>query len=807
MNLLVIYLFYIGCIVCKSISIGVFSGYSSDNSDITEYTRNLITELARAGSKQCKVVVYAVSKSHREPPVNRLKGVKMKHFVLESAQEQKTLQEIAAEINMQAHDYLLLQYRYGILHNHELYESFLGSIKQRTKTIAIIHSALLFPAEYHRVKTQKLAIATDYIIAVGQKTKYSLIHHYGLPGDMIIPLSLGVKGNTSKNRFSQYLSRYKGIYPIERDIETSSEPKTRILVLGNPIGEQELLQLVEAMNANGRKEILDSLFIQVVGTKETNTSYNTVLDKISEYQLEKYISWEQTDPTPTRLREALYRASDILLVLKPNTPGLQTQILQAMYHGLLVATVPTYETHEYLGLPLSIPENSNSTLKNGQPVKQIKHARRGIVFSNSSTEALAKILRQLVYKREKMQEIAKKGSEYASKLKWSTVTKSLLYFLRTEALPKRLVPDPCKKHLFFSKGKWHKDKAVLFDGRLLPSIQNGAYNLYTDPYLVINARVHNNTLKEVGIRTIAYSTAQREPIGEESFVFVTSSTRLPKLKSISLSSKLNKNTYILAPSMQYSIIKKKNTTYIFTPNVLFRVGVLDDNSVYLRFYRISRFIFAKGLLGTSALRMFSFGHKREKYSPEIWRLPNWKENIFSISSNPNQFSLQKGQLYGLPYTVKRKITRISPFSTVFYMTTMKKILKDNRTGNITRTALFNYWTNRRVHIKISKYTVSRNIKKEPLEIYIIKQLIAEGLEKNKTATIQHIQHPTSNSILSQPEDTSRDSLKKVEITVEDKDLPEKEVQDNTVIDEQASQTQSMITSYSTSSNSTLVSIL
>ncbi|KAI5191511.1 hypothetical protein NEMIN01_1537 [Nematocida minor] len=710
----------LGCVYAqeKALRLAVLSTYPPTNCGIAEFAKNMCAAIL-SHKRNIEIEIFSTDrKPHIGLPV-KMKGTKVHTYEFVRETEVETLREIADRINEGNFDALLVQHELGLLHFYPNYETFLNRIRKETTTFVFVHTGNPYVSYNIREVIQRLAVSADYMVGLGWKVKYALVHCYGIPEHKVLYIPHGVqlaKLKKGKNKKSLKIVKNKD--------------RTTFLMAGLMRAMKGIYNVLDAMKILKDRGTLGNGFLQIAGKdQEDGALKKHFMNKVREYGLSDKIKWDFGFHSLNKLTRYHLQADIFLAPFTVEVPTSGT-ISFALSAGMPVIATPFGLSGELLGLPVETPEYSAKSIKDDARGGYVSYTKYGAVVPYKDTVSLANAMEKFIKNKEMCKKMGEAAKKRMAKITWKKVSAVLIDFISKKKEPANMIPNMYKKHLLSSNAGWVGSYAVDLNDSPIGRVPDGAYNLYTDGYLVINALIKENKIVELGARTMVYKKGGRDCLGEETFLYASSHIH-PPIRKNSLSEKVTENVQIFSGSDEKKPVLKlgHNKVLIISPNILATVSMSKEGNVILKILKVSRFTMSKGLLGISILKRFSGFHQETKKKTEEWLIKNWSENVFSTSADSEEQDDLKGSFYGLPYTMNRNLKRdISHYKEV-YAAEYAYILRNTKEGAQIRKEVARQWPHRTIKIKMKSIPTKRSLRKDPLDKYVIKHLVSEG--KNK----------------------------------------------------------------------------
>lgn len=712
-GILFLFVFLLESVLCRKdrpLRIAILSTYPPTDCGIAEFTKNMCNGII-AHDSSVEIEIFSTDKKpHKGMPSNIPSQIKVHQYVFGKVLEDITLSNIAKKVNSGNFDALLVQHELGLLHMYTNYEKFLNSVTERTKTFVFIHTGNPYVSFQLREAIQRLAVSSDYIVALGWKVKYFLTHSYGIPKHKVLYIPHGVQ-----------------LAKIGKKIKKDPK-KTTFLMAGLMREMKGVFEVLDAMDILKKRGTLGNAFLHISGKDYIKGRMrDDFMKKAAKLNLLKRVKWDFGFHPLEKMTKDHLEADVFLAPFKREVPTSGT-ISFALAAGMATIATPFGLSGELLGLPIKTPEYSADSIKSDRSGGFVKYTRYGAVIPFNDTVSLANAMERLIKDKRLCKEMGKKGKARMKHLKWANVSALLLNCIRTKKQGKELIPDMYKKHYLPTKAQWTEKGGIDLNNKKIEKIPDGAYTLYSDGYSIVNGLIKKNKIVDISVRVMQYKKGPRNCPGEEVFLFGSRRTH-PKKYKTDRTIRLTKSIQVYSPSKkQNSIVKKGKKVLLRTPNIRATISLKKNGSIEFNILKVSRFALAKGLLGFGILKRFSGFHQSETRSPKDWIVEGWASNVFNGSMAREKNDQMKGQLYGLPYTTRRNI-RGSCLSVAkkMHLPNTKTLLKTSKKGSQTRAELIKNWPNRRIHIKMPQIPTKRSLKKDSLESYILKHLVHEGL--------------------------------------------------------------------------------
>lgn len=661
----------------KKLRIAVVSTFPPVNCGIAEFTRNMSESIVEAANNQVEIHVYSTSKDpHRLPPYHS-PGIFVKQVEYTQRGEKHVLAQMAAEINRSKYDVLIVQHEDGLMYNHKHFAPFLQLISPAIRTYVFIHSGLSYPDMSRRNEYKKLAAFSDGVVALGWKVKKALRHAYGI-------------------RDSKILYFPHGVTTVESRTKRAKDPsKFVVLMSGIMKKEKGTFVAVKALELLRKHGKLGNIQLRIVGRDNTGGRHHrAVTALVHKKGLAAHFHWECRFTSVEELTQEHQLADVFLAPFQGEVPTSGT-LTFAMSCGLPVVATPFGMSGELLGLKTRVPEGSAGATSRSQKEK-ISYTKYGVVVPHNSVIAVANALRALMVKPVMRSSMGASAKKKLDKITWKKVGRALYTYFRSGQLPKPLLPDPYKKKQYKSACHWTGAKIVDFDQEKAETPENGAYVLYTDPFLVINAEIENGKIASLAVRVYREQPIKRGVKYREAFVYA-SIKGLPRvLPGSSMTRRVGRRIQIVDPGKILRAKQTGNTLLIKTPNVSFSVGPGVGRCINLKFHQDNRFGYARGLLGATLMKKYSFPNVTI-LRPSAWELPQWDRAAFAGNPKTSVDSRYKGVFYGAPLT---RLTKIQQGKQVQKQYRLSQLLAPGKEGGALRKSLFQHWGNPRVALRL-----------------------------------------------------------------------------------------------------------
>ncbi|KAI5170971.1 hypothetical protein NEFER03_0373 [Nematocida sp. LUAm3] len=695
--------------LAKKSKIAVLSTYPPTNCGIAEFTKNMITSLKHVGGPFVGIKVFSIAKEPHTRLPSKTPGISVQQFDLVKEKEKSTLLEIAKLINKKKFAYLFVQHEYGLLHDYNNYSVFLREIHPRTKIFIFIHTGWAYPDFHYRKVMQKIAVKSDYLVALGWKVKKSLEHFYGIPKEKILYFPHGVTISKIKRK--------------KKDHE-----KVILLMSGIMRPSKGVSEALLALKHLKEENKLENIHLLIVGKDYNNQKMKKdFLAQAKKFSLFDRVKWIYGFHSIKKLTE-YHKNADIFLtpfIVDVPTSG---SVTFAMACGMPVISTPFGLSGELLEQNISIPEFTACSLKKDLKPGAVTYTKHGAIVPFNNVVSLANAIFRLSSDHTLRKSMGRRNKRKMMNLSWKKVSASMLHFLQKKKLLPPLLPDPYVIHTLKTRGKWNK-KIVTLNGEHIAKVPNGAYSLYIDSYLSINALIRKNKISQLTVRAMSYAPIQRELQAEETFLYANARGDLLVPSNFELTKKLKKIQYITPNFAKIISVDINEKVRITTPNLIFTIDV-ENEEILLNFEEVSKFSSAKGLLGISSIKKFSGYHQNDSFPISTWKFNNWKQNMFSISAEETEkeFWMHKN-IYGLPGTIKRNINSLSKTAKISFLSSQKDILSNSPDSNKIKEKILQYWCNPKIHLEISSANQLPSQKTHSLENYVILHLIQEGRKK------------------------------------------------------------------------------
>ncbi|OAG29955.1 hypothetical protein NEDG_01502 [Nematocida displodere] len=718
----------------KRIRVAVFSTYPPSDCGIAQLTKNMMTAIKQTAKDRVYIEILSVEKNEAPTPPPPSPGITVRHYRLLPATEKETILGIASYINQKKFNVLFVHHDFGLLHRPASYNTLLKRISPAIRILTVIHTGAPYPTLEKRELVQNLAERSHALIALGWKVKYALHHFYGIPEFKIIYLPYGTQ-----------LANVKAL-------KTRTERVTLLMsgVMRERKGVHEALQALKILKDRSQ---LDNIHLLIVG-KDCNQGafMKDVLAKAEELGVRSCITWNYGFADDETFA-VCHKKADIYLA--PFIDGVPTTgtLSFAMAAGLPVIASAFGMSGELLGLNAAVPEFSAGSLKDNQKSGFVRYTPYGAIIPIGDAQSLANAIHRLATDKKLRRKKGAAAKKRAAKLTWNNVSKGLVSYLFTKKLPKSLMVDRFRKNMFRTRSRWNGRRVVNLNGKRIAQVPNGAYSLYLDSFVSINALVQDMKVEELSVRLIEYTEDTKDVSGlfsEEAFIYAKGGGKMPDILGFSeLTASVGQHIQVVASERQKSIFKRKQSVVVSTPNLVFRVVPGPENAVSLIIYGISRFAGASGLLGVSTMQRFSALHQNGEHLPtSTWKLPGWDKHIFSVRHTLQQPSWLKGNFYGLSSKTKRR-HRDPRGAVLAFSPRLETLFLSSRKGNQVRKILLANWNNNRILFDLPAPSAHPSLKKVSLEVYIIAHLILES--KQKTVRAPKPESKNTNPNPNQPE--------------------------------------------------------
>jgi len=706
--------------ICDKITLAVFSTYPPTNCGIAEFTHNMLCAIKENEKRSVEIHVFSISKEkhargrREEAPEKREAegSIAVSKIWLKKSQEKEQLEKIAEEINAKEYSCLFLQHEIGLLHDFNNFSHFLEKISTKTKIFTFVHTGSPYIEFSQRHALQRVALFSDYVVALGWKVKYAMTHFYGIPGFKVV-----------------YFPH--GVYKPEIKIEKPKEEKVVFLMAGLMRHSKGVFEAVDAINILKKRRKAGNIRLSIVGKDILGGKLaKAVMQKVKSCGLSKHVTWNYGYHSLSEITIAHLKADVFLAPFNVEVPMSGT-ISFAMACGLPVIATPFGFSGEALGLPASVPEYIATSFEQDKQPGCVRYTDRGAIIPYSNIESLVSAMEKLAADKKKRRMMGRNARRIFAKLSWKSVAKAIAGFIRTGVNSGDFMENIYKKSMVKTSAKWTERAVIDLNRRRVQDIPDGAYCAYMDSFVVINVFSRKGKITSLGARFIEYAPGTRAGVASECFIHASRGRAFLKNGAHSLSKRFRGFVqYIYFPKGAAKIFEKDDGTFqVHTPNIVFEVA-REKKALSLKITRASRFGAARGVLGHALVKRFSGRHRDQPDEPaSTWRLQNWKDNVFNITTNLKRDFWSKGAFYGMPSFTEGSLGGAGSSGSSISIDS-NGLFEDTEKGKNTRAEIFKNWcastTKISIHPPVSQ---AQSLRRQTFEEYVIKQLIKEAKDK------------------------------------------------------------------------------
>ncbi|OAG32507.1 hypothetical protein NEDG_02222 [Nematocida displodere] len=686
------------------LKIAVVSTYPPTGCGIAEFTRNMAKSIVQASPENVEIHVYSTSKVPHTAAPALSPGVFVKRIRYTKKREAAALRRMAKEINNGGFDALLVQHEDGLMHNPDHFTSFLQLVSPKIKTYVFIHTGLPYPDMTRRNRYKKLAAYTDGIIALGWKVKKSLRHAYGISDTKVhyFPHGVTTAGGKPKKNKNKFVVLMGGIMKKDKGTYVA----------------------IKALELLKKRRQLGNLVLEIVGKDNKNGQhYRAVMAQVRQKGLSAHIRWTFGFTSLKELTRRHLMADVFLAPFLGEVPTSGT-LTFAMSCGLPVVATPFGMSGELLGLNPRVPEGSSGGTSRKEK-EMTSYTNYGAVVPYSSASAVADALHTLMTKPKMRREMGRNAKKMINMITWKKVGKSLHTYLVEKNTPPPLLPCPYQNVDYNSTCQWIGENICDFDKEKTTPPQDGAYVLYTDPFVAINGMVQKGKITRLAVRVYQENPTERGAKCNEAFVYA-SKKKLPIiLPGSTMTKKLGGSIQIMDPGNVLCKTEHKNGLEICTPNVTFLVSPNVGGWINLKFIRDNRFGYARGLLGMSLMKKYSFPNVTI-LPHSAWELKDWFGSAFSGNPKTTTQSRYTGLFYGAPKTPLKAIQQGNQTKEKYQLT---KLLASGKEGGALRKSFVQSLGNPdvSVHLRRGKTPPKKTLATLSLEQYVVLDYVHDGL--------------------------------------------------------------------------------
>jgi hypothetical protein len=312
------------------------------------------------------------------------------------------------------------------------------------------------------------------------------------------------------------------------------------------------------------------------------------------------------------------------------------------------------------------------------------------------------------------------------KITWRKVGEAIYEYLSKNKKPTNFLQNPYKKTRYRSMCRWTGRGIYDFTGEAVTVPEDGSYVVYADPFVAINAQVRSGKISSLAVRVYKESPVRRGTRYKEAFIYA-SKAGIPKiLPGSQMTSTVGEHIQIVNPGGVLCTRRTKNTLHIKTPNVAFSVEPGSGDWINLRFQKDHRFGYARGILGSTLMKKYSF-HDEKVLPQSAWRFSGWKKAAFVANPKSEVGSRYKGVFYGAPRVSLGKKIKRGRVSRGRYR--LSEMLSPGKRGGLLRQSFLQEWGDPVVSTSFfSDGTLpKRSLKDLSLEQYIVLDYVSRKI--------------------------------------------------------------------------------
>ncbi|KAI5190933.1 hypothetical protein NECID01_1228 [Nematocida sp. AWRm77] len=702
-----IWVFVLLCAIASSkpLNIAVLSTYPPTNCGIAEFTKNMCTSIVEAAPEDVRIHVFSTSKIPHKSSPPTIPGVTVTQIYYTFKNEKATLRELAKTINQSQFDVLLVQHEDGLMHEPMDFVYFLQRVSSQIRTYVFIHTGLPYPDMRRRNMYKRLEAYSDGLVALGWKVKEALHHAYGVHKNKILYFPHGVTIDTSAKL-----------------LRKADKKKNKFVVQMSGIMKREkgIIEVLKALEILRKRNQLKNIMLHVIGRDNSNGAHYREISKIvKKKNLEKHFNWIYKFASVKELTKKHCSADLYLAPFQGEVPTSGT-LTFAMSCGLPVVATPFGMSGELLGMQARIPEGSSGKIRQGQKEKTT-YTKYGAIIPYQSVEAIANAIHTMKKQTKKRRAMGKNAEEKMEQITWTKVGSALYTYLTEKIMPASLLPNPYKKTLYNSVCCWTNKKVQGFDGKAIATPSDGAYILYTDPFVSINVQIQKGAIVSLAARVYKEEAARRGVLCNEAFVYASKMKPLKVLPGSKATKKVCKYIQIVDTNNILESKKMPNRLHISTPNIVFSISLGSGNSVHFKVHKDNRFGYARGILGSTLMKKYSHMHN-DVFPLGMWKLGAWSTSAFEDNPASISESRYRGSFYGSPFSLLLG-KKTAPKAQKKYI--LSKMLSPGPQQGAARKEFLTEWSNpeNRIYVKIAQKYPAKVVCSLSLEQYIVLEYV------------------------------------------------------------------------------------